>query len=544
MDDANAYRGYDVLLKGGKVVSHFINHWSDSGFKVVAKEPLKLNQWHHVVIVYDGSRTAAGLMLYANGKPQPVDVTNGNKLVGTLKTEKPFHIGRRGASLPFKGAIDDVQVYATALPVADVAALVNGQPLAGLKDILSTPTATRTDAQRVLVRQYFVDRVDPASRKLKAELADLPQKVAEIEKAIPSTMVMQDTEKRTTHVLIRGQYDKICEAVAPGVPALSSPAVATAGLQSRLDLARWLVDSKNPLTARVAVNRWWEMLFGTGLVETSEDFGVQGAQPSHPELLDWLATELVRTGWDQRAILKLVVLSATYRQSSRVTPALLEKDPRNRLIARGARYRLPAETVRDQALLVSGLLKEKLGGPSVKPYQPDGLWEEVSVERREKYTPDLGDGLYRRSLYTFWKRTCPPPGLSTFDAPDRETCVIRRARTNTPLQALALLNDPTFVEAARKLAERALAAGTKDEDRLRFAWKTVLSREPNPEEVPVIQSLLKAAREQFAKNPAAAEKLLKVGYMPRDPNANLAELAAWTTAMSVLLNLDEAISKN
>ena len=349
--------------------------------------------------------------------------------------------------------------------------------------------------------------------------------------------------KRKTHVLLRGQYDKLGEEVQPGMPAglyvSAKPAAA-----NRLDLARWLTDPAHPLTSRVAVNRWWEILFGTGLVETSEDFGIQGSPPSHPKLLDWLATELVRTGWDQRAVLKLMVLSATYRQSSNVTPALLERDPRNRLLTRGPRYRMPAEMVRDQALLVSGLLKEKLGGPSVKPYQPAGLWEDVSVERRDKYIADVGDGLYRRSLYTFWKRTCPPPGLSTFDAPDRETCVIRRARTNTPLQALALMNDPTYLEAARKLAERVLSNSTSDDARLTFAFQLVLCRNPRPEEVKVLLDIREQALAKFKNEPAAADKLLKVGSSPRDPKAAPIELAAWTIVMSTLLNLDEAISKN
>jgi len=542
MDDANSNRGYDIILEGAKVASHFVHHWPDSGFKVVTKEPLTLKEWHHIAVVYDGSRKATGLTVYVDGKPRQVDVTNDKHLAGTLKTDKPFHIGRRGSSAPFKGTIDEVQVFAAKLSPEDVTRLAAGQALAGLKDVLGTPPENRTEAQNAAVRQYFLDRVDPETRKLAAELAGLPVKIAELEKAIPVTMVMQDIDKRKTHVLLRGQYDKKGDEVQPGVPAgvFAAPAVAPT---NRLGLARWLTSPDHPLTARVAVNRWWEMLFGTGLVETSEDFGIQGSQPSHPELLDWLATELVRTKWDQRATLKMMVLSAAYRQSSRVTPALLERDPRNRLLTRGPRYRLPAETVRDQALFVSGLLREKVGGPSVKPYQPAGLWEDVSVERREKYTPDVGEGLYRRSLYTFWKRTCPPPGLSTFDAPDRETCVVRRARTNTPLQALTLMNDPTYVEAARKLAERAFAAGPSNEARLGFAWKVVLCREPNPEETKVLLGILKAAQLRFKKDPTAAEQLLKVGASPRDPKADPVELAAWTVVTSTLLNLDEAISK-
>jgi hypothetical protein len=312
-------------------------------------------------------------------------------------------------------------------------------------------------------------------------------------------------------------------------------------------LVKWLLDPRHPLTARVAVNRWWEMFFGTGIVETTEDFGIQGAMPSHPELLDWLATELVQNGWNQRAILKRIALSAAYRQSSSQptgkNPAA-EIDVRNRLLWRGPRYRMTAETLRDSALFVSGLLKEKLGGPSVKPYQPDGLWEDVSVERREKYVPDFGDGLYRRSMYTFWKRTSPPPTMSTFDAPDRETCVVRRSRTNTPLQALVLLNDPTYLEAARHLADQAILAAPTDDERLTVAFRRAVSRDPDADERRVLLSILKSARLRFAAQPEQATKLLSIGHSKSASGVASQELAAWTTLTSVLLNLDEAISKS
>ena len=291
------------------------------------------------------------------------------------------------------------------------------------------------------------------------------------------------------------------------------------------------------------MNRQWEMLFGIGIVETAEDFGIQGALPRHPELLDWLATELVQQGWDQRAILKQIVMSATYRQSSSVNAEQLHRDPRNLSLGRGPRYRLPAETVRDNALFVSGLLKEKIGGPSVKPYQPDGLWEDVSVERRDKYVADTDDGLYRRSMYTFWKRTCPPPGMATFDAPDRETCVVRRARTNTPLQALVLLNDPTYVEAARKLAERVMLASADDAARIVLAFRIVLSRSPDASEQATLEEILAQARTHFTTNPTAAEEFLSLGNSPRDTSLKPAELAAWSAVMNVVLNLDECISK-
>ena len=416
-------------------------------------------------------------------------------------------------------------------------------------------------------QQAELDRIDSRTKDVEAELAKLgaqdgadttvlmaekatlAEQRKKLESEIPATMVMSEpAESRPIFVLKRGQYDQRGEQVKSGFPiALASPDISVVppkdGTLNRLQLAHWLTDPGHPLTARVAVNRWWEMLFGVGIVETAEDFGIQGALPSHPELLDWLATELIQQDWDQRRILKLIVMSATYRQSSNMSAEQLQHDPQNELLGRGPRYRLPAETVRDSALFVSGLLKEKIGGPSVKPYQPDGLWEDVSVERRDKYVADSGDGLYRRSMYTFWKRTCPPPGMAAFDAPDRETCVVRRARTNTPMQALLLLNDPTYVEAARKLAERVLLPSTSTQERITVAFRIVLARAPSDTEQTALQEILDDAQTHYSANPAAAEELLSVGQSGVEMKQNSVDLAAWTTAMSVLLNLDESISK-
>ena len=542
MDEGNAHRGYDVILESGKLASHFVHHWPDRAFKVVTKNAMSLSAWHHVAVTYDGSTKATGLKIYVDGQPQELDVTTNNTVDGTLQTDMAFHIGLRGSSAPFRGRIDDVRVYSTTLTAEDALALSKGETLGGLKEILAVAPANRAPEQVARLRQYYVDNVDPLTRQWKEELTQTTTKITELDKAIPVTMVMGEmTPRRPTHILRRGQYDQPGDEVQPGVLS------AFTGLPSegatRLDLARWMTHPKHPLTARVAVNRWWEMLFGTGIVETSEDFGIQGAPPSHPELLDWLSTELIATKWDTRAMLKKIVLSATYRQSSHATREMLEHDPRNRLFTRGPRYRLPAESVRDNALAISGLLVERVGGPSVKPYQPEGLWEDVSVERREKYAPDLGDGLYRRSMYTFWKRTCPPPGMTTFDAPDRETCLIRRARTNTPLQALVLLNDPTYIEASRKFAERVLGQAPDDSARLGRAFELAVSRSPEPEETAVLLQLLQTARQKFKADGPAAEKLLAIGHSPREASIPAAELAAWTTVASVILNLDETISK-
>jgi hypothetical protein len=318
---------------------------------------------------------------------------------------------------------------------------------------------------------------------------------------------------------------------------------------NRLGLARWLVSPGNPLTARVTVNRFWQMYFGTGIVKTAEDLGTQGEPPSHPDLLDWLATEFIRSGWDVKAMQKLIVTSATYRQSSASTPELTAKDPENRLLAHGPRVRLQAEFIRDQALAISGLLNDAIGGPSVSPYQPPGLWEELASREDGKnwtaqtYTQSHGPDLYRRTMYTFWKRTSPPPTLSTFDAPDRETCTVRRLRTNTPLQALILMNDPTYVEASRKLAERLLTEAQSDKQRIELAFQLAMARPPSERELAVLSRIHQEQSAVYRQNHDAASKLLSVGESARQQGLDDAELAAWTIVASVILNLDETITK-
>ena len=553
IDEAAAYRGFDVILEGGKVASHLVDHWPDNGLKVITRDPLKLNEWHHLLVSYDGSRKGAGVKIYTDGKLQPLETTN-DTLTGSLQTDKPFLIGRRSTSAPFKGRIDDLQIFAVELAAQDAARLAAAQPLPAISAILAVAFADRTESQQAELQQFYLERIDDEHRRIVTELAKVPERRAAIEATIPGVMVMEELpEARTTYMLKRGQYDQPGEVVTPGVPA-ALPALPEGATPNRLALARWLVDPSHPLTARVAVNRWWEMYFGTGLVETAEDFGVTGALPTHPELLDWLAMEFASPSgsgtetpraWDIKRMQKLIVMSATYRQASTVLPIHRERDPKNLLLSRGPRFRLSAESVRDTALALAGLLVDKVGGPSVKPYQPEGLWEDVSVERREKYTPDPGDGLYRRTMYTFWKRTCPPPAMSTFDAPTRETCTIRRARTNTPLQALVLLNDPTYVEAARKMAERVLSSAPEKTvaSRLRQAFRIAVARGPRSDEQAAIIELYDKALQQFRDDGQAAKELLAVGRSPANPELDPAELAAWTIVCATILNLDETISK-
>jgi hypothetical protein len=377
------------------------------------------------------------------------------------------------------------------------------------------------------------------------------RQLADLDKQIPDAMIMEEMPKpRETFMLIRGQYDKKGEKVTANTPASLPPLNVKQGA-SRLDLAKWLVRDDHPLMARVVVNRYWQTYFGTGLVKTSEDFGSQGEWPSHPELLDWLAVDFRESGWDVKRMQKLIVMSATYRQSSGATKESLAHDPENRLLARMSRLRLQAEFIRDQALVVSGLLNGEIGGASVSPYQPKGIWEELMSRgdgdnwTAQKYVQSHGKDLYRRTMYTFWKRTAPPPSLTTLDAPDRETCVVRRSRTNTPLQALVLMNDPTYVEASRKLAERILTEGGKtSDDRIAFAFKLCTARQPNEKEMTISKQVLAMQLEKYQKDKAAGEKLLKVGESPRNEKLDVVELAAWAMVANTILNLDETVTRN
>jgi len=412
-----------------------------------------------------------------------------------------------------------------------------------LNRIAAKSAAERSEAERNLLRWYYLEHIaEPSIQQAWKQLNSLEREREALERTFPTVMVMAESPKpKDTFLLIRGAYDKHGQRVDPGVPEVLNP-LPDAAPQNRLGLAKWLVDPANPLTARVAVNRFWQMYFGAGLVKTIEDFGVQGDSPSHPDLLDWLATEFVRTGWDVKAMQKFIVTSATYRQESKASPDLVQRDPENRLLARGPRHRLAAEMVRDQALSAAGLLVEKLGGPSVKPYQPEGLWKEQAMQDMD-YHQSKGPDLYRRGLYTFWKRTIPPPMMTNFDAAGREACVVRETRTNTPLQALNLMNDVTFTEAARFIGQRMLKEGGVDAAaRLRYGFRLVLSRQPNESEIKVLQDNLSYHRDYFASDLSKAKALLAEGDTRADASLDPAQLAAYASVASLMLNLDEAVT--
>lgn len=402
----------------------------------------------------------------------------------------------------------------------------------------------RTASERQALLDFRLTQ-DHEYGRLKSESESLQKQIANAELEIPTTLVMEElAEPRATFVLMRGAYDKPGEPVTASTPA-ALPPMDESLPRNRLGLAQWLVNPANPLTARVTVNRFWQQAFGNGLVMTSEDFGAQGGLPSHPELLDWLAAEFIRTGWDVKGLMKLITTSATYRQQSIRTPQLHQLDPDNRLLARGPRFRLAAETIRDQALAVSRLLITSLGGPSVRPYHPPGLYEQVTAgSGYNVYVPGTRDELFRRSLYTYWKRSVPHPAMLLFDAPFRETCTLRRSRSNTPLQALNLLNDPTYVEAAKFLALRMMSeAGDSIQSRLSHGFRLLLAREPRPEELAVLRAALDRARDDFRADAESAKALLAIGSAPWDTSYDPVDLAAFATVAATLLNLDEAVTK-
>ena len=420
---------------------------------------------------------------------------------------------------------------------------------ANIVDTIAIERGQRDANQQTQIREYYRRNVskDEALKRLYADLADVQKKRNGLDGSITTTLVMQErTEPRGAYVLERGAYQHRGEQVTPQTPAVL-PSMVRGAPPNRLSLAKWLVSPKHPLTARVTINRFWQNVFGTGIVLTAEDFGTQGTPPSHPELLDWLATEFVASGWDVQAMLKLMLTSATYRQGAKVTPEKLERDADNVLLSRAPRYRFDAEIVRDNALAASGLLYTQIGGPSVKPPQPGGLWKAVGFtgSNTDTFVKDTGaDKIYRRSLYTFWKRTAPPPQMNILDAPSREACTIRRERTNTPMQALMLMNDPQFVEAARVFAERTVKEGGETpEERIAFMFEIATAREPKPSEAALLLETMQVHAEELKADPEAAKALISVGESKPDEKLDAVEVATWTMIANLILNLDEVLNK-
>ena len=532
--------GYGLQLKDGKVQFNYVNDWVDDGIRIESEKTLDLNQWHQVTLTYDGTRFAKGMQLYVDGEAWKFkafvdDINNSTPL-----KRDPLRIGAGGGPQNrFRGSIEDVRIYKRALSAGEAKVLADFLPVG---EIAALPAAQRTQGQSDKIRDYFLENAAPADiRTAYNQVLETRAKRDAFSLNLPTVMVMEELPTpRETHVLIRGMYDQPGEKVIPSVPGFLA-ASATNYPPNRLGLAQWLVNPSNPLMARVTVNRFWQMYFGIGIVKTVEDFGSQGDAPSHPELLDWLATEFIRTGWDVKAFQKTIVMSATYQQSSRTTPEMGQRDPENRLLSHGPRFRLPAPMIRDQALALSGLLVNQIGGPSVMPYQPDGLWADLSAAA---YKQDHGDKLYRRSLYTFWKRTIPPPTMASFDASSRESCVVRQNLTNTPLQALDLMNDVAFLEAARVLAQHVMEeGGSKPEERIAYAFRRITGRPATDAEIKLLLQSFNFQLDAFQSKPDAALKYVSEGEYPRDPKLNVSQLAAYTTLASFMLNLDETSTK-
>jgi hypothetical protein len=540
-EDVVEPNGHGLNLRDGHIEYDYVTKWVDEGIRLRTQRPIPLNQWHQVTLTYDGSRWANGVKIYVDGQDQNLEIfIDDFNSQGAVKRE-PLRIGAGGGpENRFHGSIDEVRIYRRALSAAEARMLADLTPVTAIAAIAEDK---RTAAQADKIRDYFLEHALPVNiAEARRSLMDAQSKRDAFYQSLPTVMVMEEMPvPRETHVLQRGMYDKPGEVVTPKLPAVLASS-ASAYPPNRLGLAQWLVDPSNPLTARVTVNRFWQMYFGTGIVKTTEDFGSQGEPPSHPELLDWLATEFVQTGWNVKALHKTIVMSATYRQASRVTPELLAKDPDNRLLARGLNTRLSADIVRDQALAIAGLLVSKIGGPSVKPYQPDGLWNEVGGGGA--YVQDHGDNLYRRSLYTFWRRSVPPPSMANFDASARENHMVRPVTTNTPLQALDLMNDVAYVEAARVFAQRVIKEGGKTvSDRIAYAFRVATARFPKPSEAAILLDAFRQNLDQFKSKPDSALKYVSTGEYPRDTSLDISELAAYTSVTSLILNLHETVTK-
>ena len=524
-------KGMGWLIEIGARVANF-RLTGDDGKSMTVRaahmEQMKQGSWNHLTVSYDGSREQAGLRLYLNGRVIPLqgggDINT--KLTGSISTDKPLLLGKERLRGFEGGAISEFDIFSRVI-TAEEASLLNAWP----------------NADGTLT---YLTLFDAEYRGLTARTAALNEEARQIRKRGAVTLVMQERTDRkpVANILHRGMYDAPREEVPANVPAVL-PGMDARLPKNRLGLAKWLVDPANPLVARVAINRFWQEVFGTGIVKTAEDFGSQGTPPSHPELLDWLAVEFRESGWNVKGMLRLMVTSAAYRQAAVTTPEKGKRDPENRLLSRGPRFRMDGEVVRDSALSAGGLLDAAIGGASVKPYQPEGVWEAVAMNgsNTKFYSRDGGLNLYRRSLYTFWKRRAPPASMELFNAPTRENCTVRRERTNTPLQALTTMNDPQFVEASRALAERALLAGGGFDRQLDFVSMRALARPFGAEERAVLRRAYTDLQAHYERHLSEAGKLIRVGESKPDASLPAAEFAAWTMLASNVLNLDEALNK-
>ncbi len=537
--DFEGYRGWICKLNEDGTLSFQLNHvWPDNCIDYQTIDPIKVGEWTHITMTYNGSSKADGLHFFVNGKVPQYKLHRDNLQKSLLHGVKgsnwsnfPLMLGREKERSIENIVMDELRVWDRQLSAIEVQQLFN-------------PEAAAKPNDEQLLEYYLLSGKNRSYNRNLTELTALRKEENLVATDILEVMVMRDRQEvRPTFVLDRGMYDAPTDSVQPNTPSVFASLPDDAP-RNRLSLARWLVSKDNSLTARVQVNRLWMMLFGRGLVATQEDFGNQGNLPTHPELLDWLAVDFMENGWDMKSFLKQVMLSATYQQSSIIRKEVAEKDPTNQWYAHYPAYRLPAETIRDHALASSGLLVTKVGGPSVYPYQPKGIWKALATRNATVYQQGTGEDLYRRSMYTIWKRSAPPPSMMNFDAPDRYYCIVSRQKTATPLQSLVLMNDPQFVEASRALAERTIQrGGDQVEDRINYLFKCLVGRSPDPEELNPLKQFYQEERASFSAEPQKAQELLAVGEHPVDPTLDKTELAAYSMIASTVMNFDEFVMK-
>jgi hypothetical protein len=543
MDVARGHRGWDLLVEGRSLAFHLIDTWPDKALKAGTQRPvLNPGQWAHVAVTYDGGGKAGGVRFYVNGKEAPARVLS-DKLPADAETwsSTPLRLGQRSSGMVLEEAqAQDLRIFSARLTPAEVEGL---HQLPSLRGFLAAGEKRNPQQTDGLLAHYLATR-DAAWQDLDRAVARLEAERDGIRGRSPVTHIQEEKKDSPAmaHILMRGAYDQPGDEVAAAPPAVLHP-LPEGAPANRMGLAQWLVDPANPLTARVTVNRFWQEVFGTGLVATPDDFGIMGAAPSHPELLDWLALNFIESGWDVKGLFKTILLSATYRQAALTTHEKLEKDRDNRLLSRGPRFRMDAEMIRDHSLAASGALVERMGGPGTKPYQPENVWETVGMGNA-RYEQDKGENLYRRSVYNYWKRMAPPASLEIFNAPNREVSCVRRDRTNTPLQALVTLNDPQHVEAARRLAELALKRSLgQDDAALDLAARRVLARPLREPERAILDSSRLTLIAHYQAAPEDAAALLAVGETPPDKDLDPTVLAAWTMVCNQLMNLDEVLTK-
>lgn len=543
------YRGIEMQLVDNRVELRMSHRYPNNSIRIRSCETLSTKNWTHIGITYDGSSKAEGIRIFVDGKPVQFEILRDNLYKSIIPYRNDsnetygimFGYQFNAQGFP-NGALDEFKIFDAELSQLEMSLLAKNHK--AKKELLTL--SKRDLMHNEQLKEYYILRKNKEMEGQRKQLALARKAENDTLSNIPEVMVMRDIQDsvRTTYILERGNYDSHGEQVGPGLPeALMSP--SSSQPKTRMDLAKWVVSKENTLTSRVVVNRFWQSLFGRGLVASSNDFGSQGSLPTHPELLDWLAFDFMESDWDVKRAIKQMVMSRTYQQSSMVNVDLMERDPNNELLARGPRYRMPAEMIRDNILAASGLLVKKIGGPSVKPYQPEGLWQEkASSVGENKYVPGKGDDLYRRSLYTYWRRTIPPPSMITFDVPDRNMCTVKRQSTNTPLQPLVMLNDPQFLEAAKAMAVKVIEMEPKNlNGQLRTAFRLLTSRIPTKEEHHTLKGLFEDELKRFQTEPENMRHILSIGQYKLKPTMINEEVAALTIVNNIIMNFDPVYTK-